>query len=61
MKRTTLTNAPTVIVDFTPIQAQIIYKQLDPQNQQLKSHPIFNNDGHYFTPTFMLHQDMVFH
>lgn len=59
MKRVTITNAQTVVVDFKPIQAQIIYKELDPQNQILKSHPAFNNDGHYYTPTFMLHQDMV--
>ena len=61
MKRVAVTNAPPVVVDFTPIQAQIIYKEIDSQNQLLKSHPILNNDGHYFTPTFMLHQDRVFY
>lgn len=59
MKRVAITNAPPVVVDFTPITTQIIYKQIDSQKQLLKSHPILNNDGYYFTPTFMLHQDKV--
>lgn len=53
MKLLTNTTAKTVIVDFTPLLILI------PQQRLVKSHPIFNNDRNYFTPSFMLHQDKV--
>jgi hypothetical protein len=59
MKRTTVTNAPMVVVNFTPIQTAINLNPIDAPNQVMKSHPIFNDDGNYYTPTFMLHQDRV--
>lgn len=55
MKRVAETNAPTVVVDFTPVPHALI----GCAESSIKAHPVFNNDRHYFTPTFMLHQDRV--
>jgi hypothetical protein len=60
MKRVTETNAPTVVVYFTPAPLPNSTSIISP-TESSKAHPVFNNDGNYFTPTFMLHQDKVSH
>jgi len=51
-----ISNAPTVSVDFDPIP---VSNQFGFETSFFKAYPLFNNDHHYFTPGFMLHQDMV--
>jgi hypothetical protein len=51
----------SVEVDFSPAVQTQLANQLDcPANNSLRSIPVFNNDKHFFTPSFILEMDKVF-
>jgi hypothetical protein len=60
LRKIGVSHAHTVEVDFKTVKWEEAGRDAEGMaGREFKAHPVFNDDGCYYTPSFMLHQDKV--